>query len=222
MISYKQIEKDGNVIDLAKILQPSGIKKILSLLCEAYDELYTSKKININMDETKINEEFSVIIIKIFGHKVSSFKIKDKQLIPLPSKPVGKNKKIGKFPEIDICFRDKIESESFFGIECKILREDKKQNYTYYISKGVNRYLKGIYKGKCSHSSMVGYIIKGEKKDVIREIESRMNKISTISPFKLSYKINEFNDHYVSIHKLSFINNDFHIHHLFFNFMYDN
>lgn len=209
----------GSTYDLAKILKSEGIKNILSILCRCYFKLCEDKKINNNMIETKITEELFVKIQTIFRDESSSFKLKEMNIIPMTSKPVGASRpKKGKFPEIDICFRHEIESESFFGIECKILDDNKKNKYSLYMSQGVQRYLTRKYVSNCSHSSMIAYVLNGNLSVVINEIKKRIQKNNHVLPLTKSFNLDQFDKHYQSKHDVPNYHSDFVLHHLFFDF----
>ena len=199
--------------DLAKELGPDGIMTLLSRICEAYENLYASGRVVCTMSEPEITEELVFELLDVWFDKGP------RSLKPIPEKSHGMRKdgKKGKTPTIDFCFRT-WDSNSYFGVECKLLKENNSELYKLYVDEGVNRYLSGRYSEKCSAGSMVGYIIIGNTAEIINKVKIRVDKLPNISTMKKSEPINCFNEHYKSVHERDAGNTPFHIHHLFFSF----
>lgn len=199
-------------IDLAIDLGPSGIKTIQGLIIRAYNNLQESGKIDSSMSETEISEE-------LFIELQIEWKDADISLIPVHEKSHGRRKKgPGKTPTIDFCFRHRWDSQSYFGAECKLLKNNDNTLYTNYVEKGIKRYLSGSYSPKCSIGSMIGYITVGSPSDVINEIKKRVDRISDVECMNLSYSLNGFKMHYKSMHKRQKGPSPFHMMHMFFPF----
>ena len=201
----------GRPKDLAEELGSDGIMTILRIICEAYKELRASGRVTAIMSEPEITEELFVKLELVWRKT-------DISLIPIHEKSHGKRKEgRGKTPTIDFCFRHELDRNSYFGAECKVLKENS-TSYDLYIKKGVNRYLSGQYGEKCSAGSMIGYIIIGNTAEIINKVKIRVDKLSNISNIKKFDSINGFTDHYKSVHGRKVGNGPFHIHHLFFSF----
>ena len=201
----------GRPKDLAEELGSDGIMTILRIICEAYKELRASGRVTAIMSEPEITEELFVKLELVWRKT-------DISLIPIHEKSHGKRKEgRGKTPTIDFCFRHELDRNSYFGAECKVLKENS-TSYDRYIKKGVNRYLSGKYGEKCSAGSMIGYIIIGNTAEIINKVKIRVDKLPNISNMKKSDSINGFTDHYKSVHGRKVGNSPFRIHHLFFSF----
>ena len=198
---------------LAKELGTDGIRTLLSRVCEAYENLCDNGTVTDTMSEPEITEELYVELLDVWFDKGP------RSLKPIHEKSHGKRKngKKGKTPTIDFCFRVKWDPNSYFGAECKVLKENS-TSYDLYIKKGVNRYISGKYGEKCSAGSMIGYIIIGNTAKIINEVKIKVDELSNISNIKKSDSINGFTDHYKSVHGRKVGNTPFHIHHLFFSF----
>lgn len=184
---------------------------LLGMFFEAFEKLRDSGKINPNKIETEITEELYYYLQMVWFDKGT------KSLVPFHEKSHGK--KVhgrGKTPSIDLCFRG-WESEIYFGAECKIL-EDKNHRYKYYIDEGINRYISGDYSYKYTTGAMIGYIVTGDRLKIITELKNRVDKLSNSSKMDISIPIDEFKEHYESIHERKSGVSHFNIHHLFFCF----
>jgi hypothetical protein len=201
----------GRPKDLAEELGSDGIMTILRIICEAYKELRASGRVTAIMSEPEITEELFVKLELVWRKT-------DISLIPIHEKSHGKRKEgRGKTPTIDFCFRHELDRNSYFGAECKVLKENS-TSYDLYIKNGVNRYLSGQYGEKGSAGSMIGYIIIGDTAEIINKVKIKVDKLSNISNMKKSDSINGFTEHYKSVHERSVGDTPFHIHHLFFPF----
>ncbi len=202
---------EGSPSDLAKEVGSDGIVNILNIVCRAYESLYSGSKVTPTMSEIDITEEFYVKLQCIWRKSSIS-------LIPFHEKPDPNTEHLrGKPPTIDFCFRDELIRKSYFGFECKLLKENP-TSYNEYVNEGVNRYLKGKYSANCSVGSMIGYITLGNPTQIVKEVKNRVDEVSDISNMQLSYPINEFREHYESKHTRSVGLSPFFIHHLFFYF----
>ncbi len=205
----------GSAGDLARDLGDDGIRNLLSMICEAYVELCNrpnKHKITPTMDEIDITEELYVELQIVWRHRGNT------DIVPIHEKPDHSNrKKRGKPPSIDFCFRDRLNGESYFGCECKLLKEDN-TGYKQYVSQGVNRYLEGKYNKKCSCGSMIGYITVGDIGKIINEVKIKVDEVSDISKMDESHPINGFTEHYESKHTRHINASLFTVHHLFFSF----
>ena len=208
-------ERTDSAEDLAKDIGDDGIRKMISMICEAYIELCNRPnkyKIKSVMDEFDITEALYtelLIVWKVKGN-ISFVPIHEK-----PDRYDGKRR--GKPPSIDFCLRDRYNDKFYFGAECKLLREDN-ASYKQYVSEGVNRYLTGKYGKKCSTGSMIGYITMGDVVNIINGVKIKVDEVSDVSKMDESHPINGFANHYESKHSRVIGCTPFLIHHLFFSF----
>lgn len=202
----------GSPQDLAKELGFDGKMAILRVICRAYKNLYKIGKITSTSSETEITEELYIELqIEWKGANIP--------LIPIHEKSHGKkNEGRGKTPTIDFCFRGRWNPNSYFGAECKLLNINDNKLYKKYIENGMYRYISGKYSEKCSTGMMIGYIVIGNTNEIIPELNNRINKLPNISNINKSYDIDDFIDHYESIHEREFGISPFNMHHLFFCF----
>ncbi len=200
--------------DLAKVLGHGGVQNLLKIMCKAYRRLYISGKIKCTMSEPEISEELYIELLL-------EWKKSDASFIPTCEKAHGKRKKgAGKTPTIDICFRKYWSSVSYFGFECKRLKEKDSTLYKNYVEKGMRHFLLGEYSPNCSVGSMIGYITVGNIGTIINDVKNRVDKESAVSNMKKSYPLNDFTYHHVSAHKRKFgYSSPFYFHHLFFTFI---
>jgi hypothetical protein len=201
----------GNPEDLAQELGPGGIMTLLGIICKAYENLRVYRKVTPEMDELEITEELFIELELIW-------KKMDLSLIPHHEKSDRKEKRRGRAPTIDFCFRHRWHRNSYFGAECKMLEEKNNRLYDLYVAEGVCRYISGKYGKTCSAGSMIGYIRIGNTTEIINEVKIRVNKLSESFEMRQADSIGRFTEHYRSVHNRKIGRSPFHIHHLFFSF----
>lgn len=185
---------------------------ILKIIIKAYTNLRVPGRLISTRSELEITEE-------LFIELLVEWKGVDISLIPIHEKSHGKRKKgRGKTPTIDFCFRNRIDSSSYFGAECKLLAKNDNKLYNLYITEGMNRYISGQYGPKCSYGLMLGYIILGDSIEVINELKKKVDELPNISNMALADPIIGYDKHYNSTHRRDVVLSPFHIHHLFFSF----
>lgn len=202
----------GNPDDLAQELGHDGIMTILGIIYEAYENVRAYERVTSEMDEPEITEELFIELVLIWEKT-------NLPLIPLHEKSDRKEKRRGRAPTIDFCFRHRWDKNSYFGAECKILEEKNNKLYNLYIEEGVCRYLCGKYGENCSAGSMIGYVRNGNTTEIINEMIIRVNTLLNNSEMRQADSIGTFTEHYKSIHNRKIGRSPFHIHHLFFSFM---
>lgn len=201
----------GRPKDLAEELGSDGIRTIIKIICDAYIKLRNSGVVTPDMSEPEITEELYYELLGVWANKTS--------LRPIHEKSHGRRETgPGKTPTIDFCFRARFPPNSYFGTECKLLKENDNGRYKDYVAGGVCRYLTGKYSESCSIGSMIGYITSGNTGDIITEVKNRVDKVYNVSKMQKSDPINSFNEHYKSAHNREVDFSIFHIHHLFFSF----
>jgi len=145
----------GSPEDLANQLGSDGIRKILLIMYKAYENLIRLGKVTTTMNETIITEELSIEVQEV----MRADEYRYFPLYPRPEKSHDRKVKgRGKTPTIDFCFRHRWQRDSYFGAECKLLKENNNTLYKDYMDGGVCRYLTGRYGEFCSCGSMIGYI----------------------------------------------------------------
>jgi len=190
-----------------------GIKNILEIFIKAYRELYASGRIKSTMTEPEISEE-------LFVELQFEWRRANISLVIIPEKSHRKNKKSrGKTPTIDFCFRGRWDSLSYFGFECKLLKEGDNKLNSLYITEGVNRYISGKYSKNYPIGAMIGYETYGTPTKIIHDIKQKVNKVADIAKMKKSNLISNFSDHYFSLHSRNITgHSSFQLYHLFFDF----
>ena len=120
------------------------------------------------MSEPEITEELIVELSDVWANKGP------RSLRIIHEKSHGKRKdgKKGKTPTIDFCFRTVWDPESYFGVECKLLKEEN-NTYKQYVYEGMTKYIDGRYGKKCPAGSMVGYILCGGRVNIINGVKIR-------------------------------------------------
>jgi len=184
----------------------------------AYSKI--SDKIAYEMEEKEITKLLFIEVQRIFTNSDLAYTIRALDIAPFHENPIYEKRKgsKGNPPTIDICFLDNLYPSSFFGFECKIIDQTKPNTLSNYVSKGVKRYLSGDYMGESSEGSMLGYIQNGKNDDIVSEIDKRMKKIPSKSPFMKSYAVDNFNNHFSSKHEIKNYNLVFELHHIFLKF----
>jgi hypothetical protein len=209
----RKTHSSGNIQDFASQLGPSGIKKLFSLMYEAYTRTKASGKIVSNMTEPEITEELYTELIGV------CIENGDSSIRPIHEKAHKKIKKSpGRTPTIDLCFRDEWDSESYLGFECKKLENNDKSRLDDYIKGGICRFLTGAYSKKCSIGSMIGYIIDENIEKIASEIKSRVDNTSCNQKMERTTIINGHSEQYKSGHSRIIDKSPFVIFHLFFSF----
>ena len=206
--------------DLAEELGQDGIRKLLSLMCDAYHDLRTAGCITASMQEPAITEEWSVQI-QVRWRQQSNI-----SLVPvLEKRDTHKAKRRGRAPTIDFCFRDRMfnERESYFGAECKLLDEGSTKHLKAYLdeNEGIGRYLTGKYAARTGAGAMVGYVRTGDPKVVASELTEALKKLDGKPTLAKSPSLLQFDDLYESTHERTDGVSPFQCFHVLFGFHCD-
>lgn len=212
-MSIREFSERQEAYDLAKEVGPDGIRTLLNIMCEAYFDLYKSDKINPNMNETEITEEWYVFILLRWKN------IPEFPLVPLSEKSdKTKAKKRGKPPTIDFCFRDKWDNTLYFGAECKILEEGNTTSIKEYVLEGMDRYICGKYSQNYPTGAIIGYIFNGAITNIVEKINEKLMDSHDGALIKKAGPLGSFKEHHESEHERTDGISPFLIHHLFFSF----
>jgi hypothetical protein len=183
--------------DLAKRLGSQGVRKLLTLLAKAYQDLYDRQYVKADSSEDSITEEWFVDIQKrwrsdgAFG------------LVPIHQKQdTGKARPRGRPPTIDFCFRDTFFPESYLGAECKLLDEKSGRHLTAYLddSEGIGRFINGKYAAHTSVGAMVGYVRRGDCCVVADDVGLAMRRLDGSPVLNKSRPLPQFDHLYESEH----------------------
>lgn len=211
---FQQSFKLGSPFDLAKQIGEDGIKRLLEIVCEAYEVLCRNHVIQVTMSEDEITEEL-FIEVEVVWRKSN---IPD-TIIPYHEKIDRANAKdIGKPPTIDFCFRHRWVKETYLGFECKRLAEGNNHLYKEYIENGLWRYLQGKYCAHGSTGSLIGYVISGGLAIIEQNVKARVDKERALKAMTEAFPVHAFKEHYVSMHLRERGLSPFCVHHLFFLF----
>jgi hypothetical protein len=183
--------------DLAKRLGRRGIRRLLLLLTNAYQDLYDRQWVKADSPENRITEEWFIHIQKRWKSDSAC------GLIPIPQKAdTTKAKSRGLPPTIDFCFRDEFFPESYFGAECKLLDEGSKEHLNAYLDdeEGIGRFIKGKYAASAGAGAMVGYVRHGDSSLVARDVAHRMTRLNGSPRLRKSDLLAEFDHIYESEH----------------------
>jgi len=213
-----EIADDGFALaptDLAKQLGNKGVRELLTLLTDAYRDLYAKRCVCADSSEDSITEEWFVHIVKrwrsenVFG------------LIPIPQKAdTGRAKPRGRPPTIDFCFRDEFFPQSYFGVECKLLDQGCATHLNNYLdnNQGIGRFLSGKYSAHTGAGSMVGYVRRGDCNVVAKAVGCGVKQLEGNSGFKKSRSLPGFDQLYESEHNRQIGVSPFLCYHMFFAF----
>ena len=186
--------------DLAKQLGNRGVRRLLTLLTDAYHDLYDRQWVKADSPEDSITEEW-------FVHIQKQWKSSDAcGLIPVFQKPdTTRAKPRGRPPTIDFCFRDAFFAESYFGAECKLLDEGRKEHLKAYLddNEGIGRFITGKYAACAGAGAMVGYVRRGDCLIVAKDIASAMRQMNACLALKKSHPLPRFDPIYESEHHRS-------------------
>lgn len=201
--------------DLAKRLGGQGIRRLLTLMTTAYQDLYDRQWVKADSPEDGITEEWFVHIQNrwrsdgAFG------------LVPIHQKPdIGSAKSRGRPPTIDFCFRDEFFPESYFGAECKLLDEACAKHLRAYLddTNGIGRFIKGKYAARTGAGAMVGYVRRGDCDVVAKDVACAMRELDDSPMLRQSPPLPEFDPIYESEHRRSVGVSPFLCHHLLLAF----
>lgn len=201
--------------DLAKRLGSQGIRRLLTLLTNAYRDLYDRQWVRADSPEDRITEEWFIHIQKRWKSDSAC------GLIPVPQKAdAGKARPRGRPPTIDFCFRDEFFPESYVGTECKLLDEGCKEHLNAYLDdkEGIGRFIKGKYAACTGAGAMVGYVRRGDSNVVARDIAHGMEQLDGSPVRRKSDALAEFEQIYESEHVRSSGISPFLCYHLLFAF----
>ena len=201
--------------DLAKQLGYQGVRKLLTLLTDAYRDLYAKRCVCADSSEDSITEEWFVHIVKRWRPE-NTF-----GLIPIPQKEdTGRAKPRGRPPTIDFCFRDEFFPQSYFGVECKLLDQECATHLNNYLDnkEGIGRFLSGKYSAHTGTGSMVGYVRRGDCNVVAKAVAFGVKQLVSNTGFKKSHPLPDFEQLYESEHDRQIGVSPFLCYHLFFAF----
>ena len=102
----------GQPKDFAKEVGIDGITALLKIICKAYKNLRSYRKITSEMSEKEITEELYYELLGVWKTEPMSYHIR-----PIHEKSHGRKKGRGTTPVIDFCFRG-WNQYSYFGAEC--------------------------------------------------------------------------------------------------------
>jgi hypothetical protein len=201
--------------DLAKRLGSQGIRRLLALLTNAYQDLYDRKWVKADSPEDSITEEWFIHIQKRWKSDSAC------EVIPVPQKAdTHKAKSRGRPPTIDFCFRDEFFPGSYFGTECKLLDEGCKEHLNAYLDdrEGIGRFINGNYAACTGAGAMVGYVRRGDSNVVARDVAHGMKQLDGTPELKKSDPLAEFEQIYESEHLRSTGVSPFLCYHILFAF----
>lgn len=201
--------------DLAQALGPQGLRKLLSLLADAYRDLYAKRWVQADSPEDSITEEWFIHIQARWRKQPSV------SLIPVHQKQDRtKAGPRGHPPTIDFCFRDGLAPQAYFGAECKLLDEGSRAHLHAYLDgrQGIGRFLSGKYAAHAGAGAMVGYIRRGESPAVADKLAQAMQQQIGSPKLKKSSPLPEFDQLYESTHTRTFGISPFLCFHLLFAF----
>ena len=205
--------------DLAKRLGITGIRKLLTIMTDAYHDLCNKTCVRADSSEPSITEEWFVQIQKRWRPE-DAF-----GLVPIPEKQdTHKAKKKGRPPTVDFCFRDEFFPQSYFGAECKLLDQGSSNHLKAYLDdkkqKGIGKFLHGKYASCTGAGAMVGYVRRGDCNVVARDVAKGMRLLPGKPTLKRSEPLPRFDQLYESRHARSSSVSPFQCFHLFFAFGY--
>jgi len=202
-------------IDIAKRLGEQGIRRLLTLLTNAYHDLYARKWVKADSSEDSITEEWFVHIqVRWSSNRAFG-------LVPIHQKQDReKAKSRGRAPTIDFCFRDKYFPQSYFGAESKVLDQGSRKYLDAYLDEeeGIGRFLNGRYSAHNSAGAMVGYVRRGDCGMVSKDVGSELHKLKDNPILKKSTPLPGFDYLYESQHNRDVGISPFICYHLFFAF----
>ena len=183
--------------DLAKQLGRQGMRRLLTLLTKAYQDLRDRRCVKADSPEDSITEEWFIDIQKRWRADGAC------GLVPIHQKPdSGKAKSRGRPPTIDFCFRDEFFPESYFGAECKLLDQGCHSHLAAYLDrdKGIGRFITSKYSAASGAGAMVGYVRRGDCNAVADDIAPRMKELDGAPSLRRSPLLGDFNQLYESLH----------------------
>ncbi len=202
-------------MDLAKQLGDQGIRKLLTVLTDAYKDLYARRWVGAHSPEDSITEEWFVHILKIWRPE-NAF-----GLIPIHQKQdTEKAESRGRPPTIDFCFRDEFFSQSYFGAECKLMDEGSVTHLNSYLDRkeGIGRFLSGRHAAHAGTGAMVGYVRRGDCNAVAKNLACGVKQLDGNPEFEKSRPLPGLDQLYESRHVRHIGVSPFLCHHLLFAF----
>ena len=202
-------------IDIAKRLGEQGIRHLLTLLTNAYHDLYARQWVKADSSEDSITEEW---FVHIQGRWSSNHAF---GLVPIHQKQDReKAKPRGRAPTIDFCFRDRFFPQSYFGAECKLLDQGSQRHLDAYLDdkEGIGRFVNGQYAAHTGSGAMVGYVRRGDCCKVSKAVGSELHRLKGNPTLKKSIPLPDFDYLYESQHNRDVGVSPFLCYHLFFAF----
>ena len=201
--------------DIAKELGAAGLTCLLQLMVDAYHDLKARKCIGADSKEDSITEEWLVHILQRWKQKPTI------SCIPIHQKgDAAKAKPRGKPPTVDFCFRDRFDSSSYFGVECKLLDEGDRRRLRAYLddTEGIGRFLNGRYSAHSGAGAMVGYVRSGSCDKVAASLRRDIQNLDGKPKLKKSRMLSTFDQLYESQHTRNCPVAGFLCYHLLFGF----
>lgn len=197
--------------DLLELLGSSGVRALLELMRDAYNELVSIRGDFSGMSENDITEEWYVQLVALWrSSKVPS------SIVPIHEKQdKTKAAKRGRPPTIDFCFRGSWDTRAYFGAEAKLVEADDKKLCDEYVSAGVERYVSGKYNPVVAEGAMLAYIRRSRCADVAEAVKQRVVDLPGSPIFQKETTLLPFEDYYTSNHVKN--TRPFLVHHLLFN-----
>jgi hypothetical protein len=202
-------------IDIAKRLGEQGIRHLLTLLTNAYRDLYARQWVTADSPEDSITEEWFVHIQSRWSSNHAF------GLVPIHQKQDrSKAKSRGRAPTVDFCFRDKFFQRSYFGAECKLLDQGSRKHLNAYLGdkEGIGRFVSGQYSSNTGAGAMVGYVRRGDCCIVAKDVSSEIKRLKGNPTLKKSRPLPDFDHLYESQHNRDNGVSPFLCYHLFFVF----
>lgn len=198
-----------------KIFGEAIRKFIFNLLKDAYVSLMQDKKVKIDKnDELKCTAQLVYFTIKLRDKYHYPFLIHTEILLNDFEKIVYGNLSPKSSPRIDVKIsKNDWAEESFISVECKRI-DTGSALASKYVNDGMDRFISGKYCPKNNSSFMVGFVIKGDNKEVVKKIDKYIEKKYSKSDV---LNLLEKEIHYRSQHIRKKGFSPFKIHHLFAN-----
>jgi len=202
----------GSQQELAKVLGEDIDNEIFSTVIKGYYILLNQNLIDETWNENEISSSLCRQISRLWYRSKHSHNIDFQHQYPVRSTECNSHSN----PSIDFVFVEGFMRASYYSFECKLLKIDDSWRFPYYIDHGVSRYLECKYSKDSKAGVIIGYITKGDINTVISKIIQRVNSENSIELLMdRSNPIDNFQEHYESLHNRNCGYSPFNIHHFF-------